>query len=79
MSKANRVGLTHPFDLATDIHPLRPSRLPFRAAAAGAKGYVTELDGSWWHEGQANAGYLAALLLRGMSTSSTEARRRHDR
>jgi hypothetical protein len=65
---AHREGeAVHPFDRATALHPLSRSSLPFGAAATGARGYAVQVDESWSDRREVNAGYLAALLLRGMS------------
>ncbi len=57
----------HPFDRATALQALSKSSLPFGAAATGARGYAALVDECWWDEREVNAGYLAALVLRGMS------------
>ncbi|HEX4107001.1 MAG TPA: acyl-CoA thioesterase domain-containing protein [Solirubrobacteraceae bacterium] len=59
--------MSHPFDSGTAIRSLRTGALPFRAASSGARGWETVIDERWWQPEGPNGGYLAALLLRGMS------------
>lgn len=59
----------HPFDRATAVEAMSKSSLPFGAAASGAKGYAVAVDETWWGWREANPGYLAALLLRGMAAA----------